>query len=354
MQLNTLPRPLWMQETGADNDVVVSTRCRLARNLAGFPFPWRATELQRKQVAETTLEAVQRAGGPFAEAREIAADTLTPEQSARLLEWRYASQDWLRGGSNRWLIIARDTRTSLLINEEDHLRLQTLLPGLQVESTLEEAYRAESALSQQLAFAQEESIGYLTASLANAGAAMRLSVLVHLAGLAVSETLEATLEAVVGIGCSVRGLYGEGTQGIGELFQVSNTFTYGTSPERIAERVELAARYLAEAERRARRQAFGAEPGRTALAEAAQEALQQLFQAENPPRRLLPLVSILRLAIAEGILQTGLAQTAEWVALAGADAALSGPSERASERFQAIQRSASLRQRLRDLVRSMH
>lgn len=342
------PRPRWLTESGPNNDVVLSTRCRVARNLADIPFPWRATEGERKQVAETILAAVQRASGDLARARAIPGERLDEEQTARLLEWRYVSRDWARGGPHRWLLIAPDRATSLLVNEEDHVRLQTILPGLQVESVLSRAEQAERALASAISFAWEERMGFLTTSLTNAGTGVRVSALLHLAGLAVSESREAVLEAATEVGCAVRGLYGEGTQGTGELFQVSNTGAYGLDLPQIAARIEAATHYLTEAERRARRERFGSQEGRDALAASCAEALRSLFRQEAAPRRLLPLVSVLRLAVAEGILPGSLAQTAEWVTLAGVEAAQAGSVERVTERFEAVRRSAALRQHLRE------
>jgi len=352
-----ISRPRWLTESGPDNDVVLATRCRIARNLASEPFPWRAAEGERKRAAEALLEAAHRAGGDLARAWMIWGDGLGAEEMARLLEWRYASWDWTQGGSHRWLLIAPDAATSLLVNEEDHVRLQTILPGLQVESVWVQAERRERELASVVPFAWSEQVGFLTVSLTNAGTGLRISALLHLAGLAASETREAVLEAAAQVGCAVRGLYGEGTQGTGELFQVSNTCAFGLDARQIAGRVESAARYLIAAERRARQEQFGTRKGRAALKAAAQDALRRLFREEASPRRLLPLVSVLRLAVTEGVLPGDVAQTAGWIALAGAEAAgvtadcsPDTLDRRAAERFEAVRRSAALRQRLRNLM----
>jgi protein arginine kinase len=344
--------PCWLTESGPENDVVLSTRCRIARNLAKEAFPWRAAEGQRKSAAEAILNAVHRAGGELAKARAIRGDDLTDEETARLMEWRYASLDWARGGMHRWLLVAPDSVTSLLVNEEDHLRLQTILPGLQVESVQKIAVKEMDALAAQIEFACEERIGWLTASPTNAGTGLRIGVLLHLAGLAMANALDAILDAAVEMGCAVRGLYGEGTSGTGELFQLSNTCAHGVDAEQIVERVAVAARYLVDAERDARRQQFGSRQNRARLKAAAAEALKRIFEEEAAPRCLLPLVSVLRLAIAEGVLKGDVARTSEWVALAGVDATRRDASDTVTERYEAVRRSAALRQKLRAYIRA--
>src|SRR5579871_6547898 len=126
--------PNWLTGVGPDSDVAVATRCRLARNLDGLAFPWRADEGDRKTAAERILDAARRAGGPLAAANALCGDHLTDKQAAQLLQWRYASRDWMAGGNHRWLLIAPDRHLSLLVNEEDHIRVQAILPGVQVES----------------------------------------------------------------------------------------------------------------------------------------------------------------------------------------------------------------------------
>lgn len=338
-----IPPPQWLTDAGPECDVVLSTRCRLARNLAGVPFPWRAMEGQRKQVAQAVLDAVERCGTELGQARRVCGDALDTATTTPLLEWQYASWVWMESGMHRWLLAWPDRVTSLLVNEEDHLRLQAILPGLQVESSLEAVYRIEHTLAAVLSFARDERIGFLTASLNNAGTGLRASVLLHLAGLAASTRLLTVLEAAAEVGCSVRGLYGEGTRGTGNLFQVSNTCSFGMEPVRVAERVVSAVKYIVEAERLARQEQFGTASGRALLRNTAENTLHRLFHAEQTIQRLLPLVSVLRLAVAEGVLPGDLVRTHEWVALAGVEDA----QVHSMEHFEVVRRSAALRQRLR-------
>src|SRR5438876_922457 len=137
-----LSEPKWRSETGPDADIVVSTRCRLARNLPAYPFPWRASERMRRETAQVMLEAVDSSEA-FAQAARISHVALGESTIRQLVELRLCSTEWWHPGSARWLVVSVDGVRSLLINEEDHLRLQAILPGLQVESSLERAIEAE-------------------------------------------------------------------------------------------------------------------------------------------------------------------------------------------------------------------
>jgi protein arginine kinase len=348
-----IPPPQWLTEAGPEGDVVLSTRCRLARNLSTVPFPWRAMEGERKQVAQAILEAVERCGSALGWPWQVCADLVDAAAIIQLLEWRYVSRAWLEKGTNRWLFLWPDRVTSLLVNEEDHLRLQAILPGLQVASSQEIAMRTERALASFLSFAYDGQAGYLTASLNNAGTGLRMSVLLHLVGLAASGKLRTVLEAAIDIGCSVRGLYGEGSCGTGEFFQVSNTYRFGMEPLQVAEKVDSAVKYIVDAERQARQEQFGTASGRAALKSRIGSVLRSLFHTEEVPCRLLPHVSTLRLGVVEGILPGSLACTNEWVALAGVEEAWGPSAEQFREHFEVVRRSAWLRQRLRNSLQEI-
>src|ERR1051325_11347475 len=188
-------RPAWISRDGPDTEVVVSSRCRIARNLDSIPFPWRASELQRRTVLRAISDAVARAEGDLGSVRRVLPAELAERDVEELLEWRFISLDWMRGSSHRSLIVLHDHPTSLMINEEYHLRVQSLLPGLQVESVYRSASWSLASLGRVLRFANDGAVGYLTASLVNAGAGIRLSVLLHLPGLAATAMLEPALEA---------------------------------------------------------------------------------------------------------------------------------------------------------------
>ncbi len=345
--LNT-PVPAWLRYPGPDQDVVLSTRCRIARNIAGMPFPWRASELQRKSAAEAILDGAHRGGGPLSRAKSLHADNLTEEDFETLESRRYTTRDWSVPGSYKFVLIPLSGDLSLLINEEDHIRLQAILPGLQAEAAAELARDAEVRVSRSIDYAIDERIGYLTSSLSNAGTGARMSVLLHLAGLGRIQMLEATLQASLQTGCTVRGLFGEGSEGTGAFFQVSNKCAFGLEFRQIVDRVGASARYLVQAERSAREKLFGDEKGLKRLREELNRAAGLLFTNDVAPDDLLRQVSLFRLAAAEGVIEGDLTDASEWVYLAGSCVDVDRGS--AAERFQSIRRSAALRRHLRALL----
>ena len=344
--------PRWMSEEGPDSDVAVSSRCRLARNIADYPFPWRADELQSKTAAEQILSAAERCGGALRDSHAFAAARLSPPDLDRLIEWRYASKTWAEGGANRWLVIARGGALSLLVNEEDHLRIQCILPGSLVESCWAKASEIDAALSRNLQFAWRDQIGFLTAALTNAGTGLRASVLLHLPGLRFAGKLESRLAGAEELGSAVRGLYGEGTAAAGDLFQVSNRRSFGVDPRDLLTEVVASTRLLIEAEREAREKLFGPDAGRLWLAEEVYSALTELYRRDLTPVELLRGISILRLGAARRLIRTPLAAAAEWIAIAGLSASSEQQADRGREEFERTRRSAALRQRLRGLLDS--
>ena len=283
----------------------------------------------------------------------ISAAEITPEQRVELISMRYATKEWAQTPAARYLLIGSDGVCSLLVNEEDHLRLQTLLPGFQVEECLASTQPELQRLSQSLRFAWKDTIGYVTASPVNAGTGMRLSVLVQLMALAQVGTLNQTLRAAEALGSSVRGVYGEHTQPTGALFQVSNGLAHGTNMERWTARVSATAHYLVEAERRARAELYGSRPARLRLKRQAERALELLFESEVSTTTLLWIASILRLAACENVLPVDRREAAAWVAIAGMgwDAASKDHIAPEAARFDAVRRSAALRARIRASAR---
>jgi len=328
---------------------VISTRYRIARNLAGMPFPHRASDAERRRVAELVSEAVERGQTELGVLVSASADELNRDDFDWLIDRRYVSADWLIARPGRWIGVATDGSASILTNEEDHIRLQAILPGLLVESVRQTCIRYAGILATTLQFSRNERIGFLTASLANAGSGVRVGVLMHLAALSAEGSLPRHLDAALATGCSVRGLYGEGSVGTGSFYQLSTGL--GRADERMQqERISTTARYLIDAERRSRIEQFSNPDGRRYLTDAAQRAVETLFTQDVSPKILLQQVSVMRLAIAQGILPGPLTRTAEWVVMAGAGAAGPTDVETSRDRFEAVRRSALVRQQLRDII----
>lgn len=241
----------WTRGDGPDADVALTTRVRLARNLDGFPFPSHAAPLQLKKVMEKIAKAVEYIDRD----RSL---LLFPLENTHLLhrlvlyERHLASNDHLADVANRTLILSQTGAVSLMLNEEDHLRIQCILSGLCTRATWSTVDRFETLLSEELDFAYQEPHGFLTSYLTNVGTGMRVSVMVHLPALAMEGRLASVLEAAAVLGTTVRGIYGEGSPTMGNLYQISNSITLGLPEEEILARVSTIARHLIREEREAR------------------------------------------------------------------------------------------------------
>lgn len=218
----------WLSGNGPAADMVVSTRVRLARNLAGVRFPHRdgLTQLnrQRRQLSEQLMRC-----RTFKDAWALDLAVLDQWQRRALLEMHLASPDLLREPEGRGLLVSRDRSRAVMINEEDHLRIQVFHAGFDPLATCSEALGCDGELESELEYAYSEEFGYLSACPTNVGTGCRLSVLIHLPGLVLGGEIEKVLNSLRQLQFSVRGLYGEGSAVQGALFQISNLTTLGRS-----------------------------------------------------------------------------------------------------------------------------
>ncbi|MBI4530202.1 MAG: protein arginine kinase [Candidatus Latescibacteria bacterium] len=220
----------WLSASGDYAGMVISSRARLARNLADLPFPQRATNEEQARVVEAVLTASQRSdalmSASFFEAGKLDGVDRQFLVERHLISLHLAEQDWPCG-----VFVREDETISVMVNEEDHLRIQTMRPGFQPEAVWELADRVDEELSESLDVAFSKRWGYLTACPTNTGTGLRVSALIHLPGLVLTREIEAALRGVRQLGFAVRGLHGEGTEIIGNLLQISNQVTLGVSEQ---------------------------------------------------------------------------------------------------------------------------
>lgn len=242
----------WLEQDGAEREIAVSTRARLARNLASFPFPHRATDTERQRVAQLVREAAKI--GELAQLKPYELEKLDLSKRQALVAAQRISPTMADGAPGRWALLSSDGAFSILVNEEDHLRLQALASGCEPQRVFEWVSTAERLLARGLELAYDDRLGFLTASLANVGTGLRLSVLLHLPALTLLKELEPQMEAVCALGGTVRGLHGEGSMPTGALFQVSHEITYRpeNDPLLFVRSVQGAAQVLIAAEYSAR------------------------------------------------------------------------------------------------------
>jgi protein arginine kinase len=249
-QLVSRPSP-WLNGEGPYAGMVLSTRIRLARNLSGVPFTHRARDEQLMGVLSNVERAVKTSTA-FADPITLHMSDMSGLERQVLVERHLVSHELGDGTRPRGIAIAADEKVSVMINEEDHLRLQVMAPGLQPAEAWTLADGADDDLGRSLDYAFSDEIGYLTSCPTNAGTGLRASVLIHLPALVLLKDIHQVLKSVMQVGLNVRGLYGEHSDVMGNLFQVSNQTTLGVSERDSIESLERVTRRIIDMEERAR------------------------------------------------------------------------------------------------------
>ena len=215
-----------------DGDVVISSRARLARNLAGMPFLNKCGEAQLRQIARQLQQALSALPLP-GQAHYVDLEPCPLLDRQLLVERHLISRQHAEADIPRGVAVSGDETVAVMVNEEDHLRLQCLRAGLNLEHCVAQLRRLDDLLEQQMAFAFSSRLGYLTACPTNVGTGLRVSAMLHLPGLKMSGQIDKALRAARDMHLAVRGLFGEGTEATGDLFQISNQTTLGRSEEQI-------------------------------------------------------------------------------------------------------------------------
>lgn len=302
----------WLRDGGPMHDVVISSRVRLARNLAGVPFLSRCNATQRvdieRRLREQILQA-QPADDMFYV--DVAAASDTDRQllvERHLISKQHASGVEPNGkGAKkhpnyaRGVAIGGSETVAIMVNEEDHLRMQVLRSGLQLEQAVEDIFRVDNLLEERIDFAYHNRYGYLTACPTNVGTGLRVSVMLHLPALKMTGEIEKVFRAARDMHLAVRGLYGEGTEASGDFFQVSNQTTLGHSEQQIVEefRDQILPAFI-QYEKRARQSLLA--KNRLAIEDKVARALAILRSARLvTSEETMYLLSLVRLGINEGL-----------------------------------------------------
>ncbi len=243
--------PGWLKEPAPDGDIVFSSRVRLARNLNHLSFPYHAGEIQLEEVIDQVGAALKSAGH-FKNYTLHRLDEMTQHDRMVLVEKYLVSLDLLKNPAHRGVVLNQDETVSIMLNEEDHLRIQGIYPGLQLNKAWESAEQIDRLLEAKLDFAFDEERGYLTTCPTNVGTGLRASVLVHLPALKMVGQVKKVLAVLPSIGLNVRGAYGEGTDSAGDLYQISNQVTLGLSEEEIVGKIVSVTKQVIDQERAAR------------------------------------------------------------------------------------------------------
>jgi protein arginine kinase len=222
----------WLRGSGPMSEIVISSRIRLARNVAGFPFLSKSTRNQRQNLEHKLRDSIL---GSQAAPNMLYVDLEgAPEVDRQLLVERHLiSKPHAAAEGARGVAVGENETVSIMVNEEDHLRIQVLRSGLQLEETWQQINQIDDALEAKLDFAFHPRFGYLTACPTNVGTGIRVSVMLHLPALKLTGEIEKVFRAAKDLRLAVRGLYGEGTEATGDFYQISNQTTLGKSEEEI-------------------------------------------------------------------------------------------------------------------------
>lgn len=328
------------------SNVVISTRVRLARNLKDYPFPCRLNVQGREKVIDKVKDALKNSNSPIAdEFAFIKMSELSPQQSVSLVEKRLVSPEFISDTDGRALMLSKDESLSIMINEEDHIRLQVITEGLSLEEAYDTADRLDTLLDENLDFAFDKKLGYLTQCPTNLGTGMRASVMLHLPALEKSRAISRIAGNLSKLGLTIRGAHGEGTEPKGALYQLSNQVTLGISEKAAIENLKNITQQLITQENQARERLCGSIEIQDAVSRSLGVLRSALVITHD---EALQLLSNVRLGIASGQIDNISTQTIDKLMLEVEPATLTVNSKQnlsANERD--VERAKLLRQALK-------
>lgn len=241
----------WYLNEGNHSDVVLSTRVRIARNLKDYPFPSRLNTAEKEEVNKV-LRDIFLSSENGEKLKFLEMSKLEPTQAVSLAEKHLISPDFACETEGRALLLSEDEDVSVMLCEEDHARIQVILPGLALENAYERAERLERLIEEKARVAFDERLGFLTQCPTNLGTGMRASVMLHLPALSKRGVIARLGATVAKLGLTLRGAYGEGNRAVGDIFQLSNQVTLGISEQAAVQNLNAIALQVAEQEKQAR------------------------------------------------------------------------------------------------------
>ena len=287
----------WYLKNGKDADTVFSVRIRLARNLSGFPFPNKMSDEQKYSVIQKVSDAVFKSevGKDY---KFIDMDKISETEAIFLAERHLISPEFIKNTKGRALILKNDESVSVMINEEDHIRIQSIAAGLEFETACKNAFEIEKIIGNAVEYAFDKKFGYLTECPTNLGTGMRASAMLHLPALEKIGALERIFNSISKFGVAIRGTFGEGTKAKNSMYQISNQVTLGISEKESIENVENIINQLISKEKEAR-EAFD----RFRVEDTVFRALGTLKYARMiSSEEFYKLISDIRLGVSMGIL----------------------------------------------------
>ncbi len=226
---------MWYTECGNMSDVVLSSRVRLARNIKGIPFPQKTTEEDQQRIIDICKASIDKSDIKL---NFIDISAMKEYERQAIAECHIISPQMMNDDVKRGVLLSDDSSVSVLINEEDHLRIQCMAAGFNLSKCFEDANKIDDTIEATTDFAFDNQFGYLTCCPTNVGTGMRASVMVHLPALTISGGINSVIDSLGQLGMTVRGIFGEGSKATGDIYQISNQTTLGETEENILERFE--------------------------------------------------------------------------------------------------------------------
>lgn len=242
----------WLRGSGPDSDIVISSRIRLARNLAQFPFPGQADETVLSEIESLLQKNIRHLANDNVPLNYIDVAQLEKLDRRFLVERQLISHEHFERTGARAVAISDEETVSLMVNEEDHLRIQVIHSGFSLDDCWAATDRIDNAIESQATYAFSEQLGYLTACPTNVGTGIRVSVMLHLPALVITKEIQKVFQALQKINLAVRGLYGEGSQAMGDFYQISNQITLGKSEQELIDHLKEVVPSIIGYERRVR------------------------------------------------------------------------------------------------------
>lgn len=241
----------WVRCTGPNCDIVMSSRIRLARNLSSYPFSHWASKKEQEAVLQVSKESIA-ASKKLKDSLFLDIGKLDPTDKQFLVERHLMSKEHMIDADNKGLAVCQDEVVSIMINEEDHLRMQVMKSGFDLKQAWQIINDIDTELSNVMDFAYSMDFGYLTACPTNTGTGMRASVMLHLPSLVMTKQIGKVLQAITKLSLTARGLYGEGTEASGNFFQISNQVSLGQREEELIDNIERIIKQIVDHEQSAR------------------------------------------------------------------------------------------------------
>lgn len=292
----------WLSAEGTEATIVLSSRVRLARNIRGLTFPPYADDQIKANVVHFVHSAIEKSS-ELEQGEFLHSEDISDLNRAFLIERHLISPEFMREKTASGLYISPDEKVSIMVNEEDHIRVQTMSSGLSLSDNLRRSMRIDDELAQTLEFDYDTDFGFLTSCPTNVGTGLRASILIHLAGLVLTKEIDSVIDHITKLGLVVRGFYGEGSDVWGNLFQISNQTTLGRSEIDITEALAKITAQIIEFENKARERL---------LSEAKEEISDKIWRAYGilcharvlTSEEVMNLLSAVRLGVALGIIDT--------------------------------------------------